>query len=182
MPDTPAIVKFMKPLLLALPLVLLFSSSNARAADEFEAIRCGADVAQAVIGRKASAGNASALERAHRELGLKNLGGDGMPEDPYLLVEWQICQSAYVFLIDQKTRRGVIADALALPETLRDLPQSLPGADCQRQGKPAEPHLFALLDKEVHAGRALAKKAWRMDPASMKFVAVPVEGLSCAPE
>jgi hypothetical protein len=172
----------MKLVQLTLPLFLLLSTPRASAADEFESVRCGADVVKAVVGRKMSRTTVSALESAHKDLGLKNLGGDGMPEDPYSLVEWQLCQSVVVFLVDHRSRRGVITDAVVLPDDLKDLPQALPGADCQRQGKLAEQELFVLLDKGPRTARAPARKAWRIDLTSMKFVGVASDGLSCAQE
>jgi hypothetical protein len=171
-------LRIMKPLILGSLLVSLLSPA-AWAGDEFASVKCGADVVKAVVGRKMNQGKVQALEDAHKDIGLKSLGGDGEPEDAFALVEWQICQSTYVFLIDQKTKREVIADAVMLPDLLKDLPQSLPGSECQRQGKPAGHDFFVLLEKVSGATRAPAKMAWRIDQATMKFVTVPIEGLSC---
>lgn len=48
----------------------------AEARDEFDAVRCGQNVASALVGRKSGDGAVAQIEARHRDLGPKNLGGD----------------------------------------------------------------------------------------------------------
>ena len=62
--------------ILALMLVaLLACSSSVCGAEGFDSIRCGSDITKALLGRKMSNEKTMVLEERHKDLGLKDLGG-----------------------------------------------------------------------------------------------------------
>src|SRR5262245_49042554 len=84
---------FVGTLMLLLPLVCL---SSIYAGDGFELVRCGTDIAKALVGRKTSNEPVVKIEARHKDIGLKDLGADIISEDKGLnLVFWQICGDEY---------------------------------------------------------------------------------------
>src|SRR5258708_34643424 len=76
-------------LMLVLP---LFCGSSVYAGDGFESVRCGSDIAKALIGRKTSNEPVVAIEARHKDLQLKDLGAEIISDDERLnLIFWRIC-------------------------------------------------------------------------------------------
>src|SRR6266436_2322599 len=111
---TPPIMKCsMKTFLATFPLVLpLFCISSIYAGDGFESVRCGSDIAKALIGRKTSNEPVVAIEARHKDLQLKDLGAEIISDDERLnLIFWRICGEEYAVLEDG----NIVKDALKFP-------------------------------------------------------------------
>src|SRR5438067_10666422 len=91
-------------------IVLLFCGSVARASDGFSAVRCGSDIAKALIGRTMSNERVVVVEERHKNLGLKDLGGSEISERLFL-ISWRICGDEYALLEE----KDVVRDVLKLP-------------------------------------------------------------------
>src|SRR5215471_9701719 len=91
---------------------LSLSAPAAWAQDQFAGVKCGTDIPKALIGKRDSNGAAAAIESRHKDLGLKNLGGDEI-SDRLFLASWEICGSEYELLVN--TQRGIIRDVLPFP-------------------------------------------------------------------
>ena len=147
--------------------------------DGFEAVRCGGDVAKALIGKKMSNETVMVVEKRHQDIGLKDLGADEI-SDRLNAISWLICGSEYLVLED----RDVVRDVIKVPEHSKAAPQFL--GYCQVNGKDAG-LVVAILDNSKGAGEAggtgqamlPAKVAWKIDEKKGKFVSVPVEGMRC---
>jgi hypothetical protein len=74
-------------------------SVQARAVDEFDTIKCGADVPRAMVGKHSSNGRVVVLEARHSKLGLKDLGGMEI-SDRLFLISWRICGNEYAVLVN----------------------------------------------------------------------------------
>jgi len=87
---------------LAIPVVLfllIIVCGKAWALDEFAGLQCGTDIPKSLIGKRDSNEPVAALEKRHKELGLKNLGGTEV-SDRLFLASWQICGSEYDLLVN----------------------------------------------------------------------------------
>jgi hypothetical protein len=69
-----------KKLCCLLALVCLASGPIARA-DEFAKVRCGADIAKALIGRRGAKDRVVVTEKKYGKLGLKHLGADEISDN-----------------------------------------------------------------------------------------------------
>lgn len=69
--------------------------------DTFAGVTCASDIAKAITGRALSARPTVDLEKAHADIGLKGLGGDG-EDEPYFLTWWEICKTRYLFISEAK--------------------------------------------------------------------------------
>src|SRR4051794_26449744 len=76
-------------------------------ADEFQNVRCGSDIPKALIGQRSSNERVVVTEKKYRALGLKDLGGDTI-SDRLSSVNWQICGSEFMLLVDRKMVRDVL--------------------------------------------------------------------------
>src|SRR5271169_3398777 len=92
--------------------LLTIVSGKAWALDQFEGIKCGADIPKSLIGKHDTNERVVVFEERHRDLGLKDLGGIEI-SDRLFLVSWQICGSEYELLVNTKT--GLIRDVLPFP-------------------------------------------------------------------
>lgn len=167
-------------------LILLFSLltfATAWAQDEFATIQCGADIPKALIGKHVSSGSAAATENRHKNLGLKNLGGDEI-SDLLFLASWRICGSEYELLVNSK--QNVIRDVLMFPTHSATSPMFV-GA-CQMDGKEAPGTIVAVLNNsEKYSARdrtqaktmLKATAAWKIDEAKEKFDPLPAGNLRC---
>jgi hypothetical protein len=142
-------------------------------ADEFQNLQCGSDIAKAMIGKRSSNGPVVELEKKYRALGLKDLGGDEI-SDNLSSVNWMICGSEYIELID---RKGLVRDALAFPAHSK----SSPGFSgiCQVKGKDLPDVVIGVLDGSVAGDLLPPKTAWKIDQKQAKFVTMPGEGVLC---
>jgi hypothetical protein len=165
----------MKTLVATLIFVLpLPCPSRVIAGDGFESVRCGSDIAKALIGRKTSNEAVVKIEARHKELQLKHLGAEIISDDERLnLVFWQICGDEYATLDEGNT----IKDALKMPKHSKDTPE-FDGA-CQLNGKDLPYYAVGVLKNEEGATMLQAIVAWMIDEKQKKFVPLPTEGLRC---
>jgi hypothetical protein len=165
-------------------LALLLSAGAAQAGDAFDAVKCGGDVAKALIGKMMPDGTAMKIEDRHKAIGLLDEGAEEV-NDKLQMVAWTICGHSYDLLIDND---GHIYDVLAMPAHSRQTPEF--GGTCQRGGKDVAGEIYAVLDNRKGfdpdpghhsaAGPPLpALAAWSVDEKHRKYVAVPVAGLLC---
>ena len=164
-------------------IVFLLACGHAWAADEFAAVKCGTDIPTALVGKHVSNGAASVTENRHKDLALKNLGGDEI-SDHLFLASWQICGSEYELLVN--TPQDIIRDVLPFPAHSATSPMFV--GTCQVSGKDISGYMVAVLNNSArHNARdkASAKTmlgataAWKIDEAKAKFEKVSAENLSC---
>jgi len=153
---------------------LLVTSAFGGGSDGFTGIKCGSDIAKALIGNRMSDETIVVFEKRHADLGLKHLGADEI-SDRLNSVSWSICGSEYLVLED----RDIVRDVLKVPPHSKASPEFL--GMCDINGKESEDIVVAILDDEKEPGASAlpAKVAWKIDQKKMKFVSVPVEGLRC---
>ena len=142
-------------------------------ADEFQKVKCGADIPKALIGQRSSNGRTIDIEKKYAALGLKHMGADEI-SDRLNSINWMICGAEYMVLVE---RRGSITDAVLFPEHSRAKP-AFTGL-CQSGGKDL-PDIFAgVLDGASKADMLPVVTAWKIDKPRAKFIKVPSEGLLC---
>ncbi len=142
-------------------------------ADEFRNVRCGADIAKALIGQPSSNEPVVAIEARHRALGLKDLGGDEI-SDHLSSVNWRICGAEFILLID---RRNTIRDVLPLPAHSAASPAFM--GTCLARGKDGPDIVVAILDGSAGTATLPAKQAWTIDQKQVRFVTASTDGLAC---
>jgi hypothetical protein len=153
-------------------IVLLFCGNVSRASDGFGAVRCGSDIAKALIGRTMSNEPVVAIAARHKSLGLEDLGGSDITEHLFL-ISWRICGDEYALLEE----KDVVRDVLKFPAHSKDSPEF--DGSCQINGKPMHDTVIAVLENRAGAESLPAKTAWKIDEAGKKFLKLPVEGLLC---
>jgi hypothetical protein len=153
----------------------LFCLTNVDAGDGFESVRCGSDIAKALIGRKGKNEPVVKIEQRHKDLGLKDLGADIISDDERLnLIFWQICGDEYAVL----EYDDVAKDALKFPKHSKETPQF--DGSCQLNGKDLPYYAVGVLKNEEGAKMLQAVVAWMIDEKQKKFVPLPIEGLRCS--
>ena len=164
-------------------LVLIVVCGRAWAADEFGGIKCGGDIPKALLGKRDSNDPVAAIEKRHKELGLKNLGGDEI-SDRLFLASWQICGGEYELLVNTKT--GLIRDVLPFPAHSAKSPMFI--GTCQADGKPIPGTVVAVLnnsagynarDEKAAKKMLKASAAWKIDERKETFVEQATEKLEC---
>jgi hypothetical protein len=162
---------------------LIIVRGNAWALDEFAGLKCGTDIPRSLIGKRDSNEPIAALEKRHKELGLKNLGGTEV-SDRLFLASWQICGSEYELLVNTKT--GLIRDVLLFPAHSAASPMFI--GRCQADGKEIPETVLAVLNNTAGANardQKLAKTmlkataAWKIDEAKARFGQRPTDNLVC---
>ena len=108
-------------------LLLVFCIGSICGADDFDSVRCGSDVREALLGRTMSNHKVSVVEERHKDLGLKDLG-DTEISDRLFLISWRICGEEYVLLEE----KDVVRNVLKFPKHSKESPQFI-GA-CQLNG------------------------------------------------
>ena len=146
---------------------------HAAFADEFQNLKCGADIPKAMIGKRSSNLPVVQIEKKYQALGLKDLGGDEI-SDNLSSVNWMICGSEYIELVD---RKGAVRDVLALPPHSKAAPAF--SAICQINGKDVPDIFVGILDASAAGDPLPVKAAWKIDQKQAKFVPVSVEGMLC---
>jgi len=163
--------------------LLIIVGGKAWALDEFEGIKCGADIPKSLLGKRSSNERVAVLEDRHKDLGLKDLGGTEI-SDRLFLASWKICGSEYELLVNTKT--GLIRDVLLFPSHSRASPQYV--GSCQADGKEIPGVLVAVLnnsagynarDEKLAKTMLKATAAWRIDETKEKFVKQPTDNLGC---
>jgi len=171
----------MKRLVMLLPLLALICG-KASAADEFDAVRCGADITRALIGRHSPNERAVVTEARHRDLALKDLGAD-IITDEINMIDWSICGAEYYVLVDQ---HDIIRDVLPFPNHSRAAPAS--SGQCQRNGREMDEIIYSVLDNNAGSSKTYdqndktllpALSAWKVDVKKVKFVKLDVGGMLC---
>jgi len=168
---------------MSIAICLLCGVADAR--DEFDAVRCGQDISRALSGRKSSSEPVVQIEARHRDLSLKNLGGEEI-SDAANSASWLICGTEYQLLYDGHQS---VRDVLRLPAHSRVSPEFW--GICQRNRRKLPGTVVAVLDDrlgDLHGvshysstdGTVLpAKAAWRVDERSGRFVPLSTNGLQC---
>ena len=157
----------------------------AYAGDAFEAVKCGGDVASALVGKRLSVEPFAAVEGRHKNLGLKSLGGDEI-SDNLGDASFSICGKEYILLLGEHEK---IRDVLAFPAHSRTSPAFTAG-NCQLNGKPMQVAVMAVLDnRAARAGTShysgddptllSATVAWKIDEKAATFIAISPRGVSC---
>ena len=163
--------------------LLMIVCAKVWALDEFEGLKCGADISKILLGRRASNGRVAVTEERHKDLGLKNLGSTEISERLFL-ASWQICGSEYEFLVN--TKGGLIRDVLPFPSHSATAPMFI-GA-CQSDGKENPETVVAVLnnsagynarDEKLSQTMLKATAAWNIDKTKAKFVKRPTDHLGC---
>lgn len=157
---------------------------QARAADEFDGIKCGADVPTIMVGKRASNERVVVVEKRHSDIGLKDLGGTEI-SDQLFLVSWHICGNEYAELIN--TKKNLVRDVLQIPPHSLSMPLSL-AEKCQVGSNDIPDAVIAVLDnsQEIKPASYLkqimlpAKIAWKVDEHQERYIPLSVEHLSCA--
>jgi hypothetical protein len=159
---------------LVLPLVLLCGQAQAK--DDFDGIQCGGDLAKGLVGRTVPPGTTAATEGRHKDIQLKNLGSDEI-SDSLNSQSWEMCGSEYMMLVDSKDR---IRDAIAIPAHSAKMPEFSDTA-CKLGGKDTPYLVVAILRRDQPKGTddLPAVTAWRIDQKAMRYVSLPVAGLTC---
>ena len=98
----------MKKFIFALAAIYLACGQFA-AADEFQKVKCGADIPKALIGQRSSNGRVVVTEKKYAALGLKHMGADEI-SDRLNSINWMICGAEYMVLVE----RGSITDQLRI--------------------------------------------------------------------
>jgi len=164
-------------------LFIAFICGQAWAADEFDTIKCGADIPKAMVGKRSSNERVMATEARHANLGLKDLGGIEVSERLFL-ISWRICGSEYAVLLNTKT--DVVRDVLPVPVHSLQSPQSF-AEGCQVAGKEIRDAVIAILDNsqgqrpKAYLDEIIlpAKIAWKIDERQERFVSMPTTNLRC---
>ena len=154
-------------------LLSLFCSRGVCNADGFESIRCGTDVGKALLGRKMSNEKIVVLEERHKDLGLKDLGGQEI-SNRLFVISWLICGEEYVLLED----KDVVRDVLKVPKHSKESPEFM--GSCQLNGKDVPGTVIGVLKIENGVQNLPAVAAWKIDEKQMKFVELKPEGLRCS--
>jgi hypothetical protein len=157
-------------------LALLTSACAAHAGDAFDGLKCDADVAKALVGKKIPNEPVAGIEKRHAALQLKHEGSEEL-DDPLFYEAWTICGSTYHLLL----KKDAIKDAVRADHS-KSAPAFL--GSCGEKGAPSEHEVLAILrptgaDKD---NRLPAATAWRIDYASARFVSIDAANLMCPHE
>jgi hypothetical protein len=152
---------------------IYFAWGQTASADEFQKVKCGADISKALIGQRSSNGRVVVTEKKYAALGLKHMGADEV-SDRLSSINWLICGAEYMVLVE---RRGSITDAVPFPEHSKASP-AFSGL-CQSRGKDLPDIYVGVLDGASKADLLPVVTAWKIDKQRAKFIKVPGEGLLC---
>jgi hypothetical protein len=167
----------------AILFLLIIVCGKAWALDEFDGLKCGADVPKFLIGKRSPNNRVGNVEERHKDLGLRDLGGSEI-SDRLFLSSWRICGSEYELLLNMKT--WLIRDVLLFPPHSATSPQYV--GSCQVDGKQDPEVVMAVLDNSRRydaRDRKLAKTmlkataAWTIDETKEKFAKRPTVKLEC---
>jgi hypothetical protein len=164
-------------------LLLIMVCGKAWALDQFEGIKCGADIPKSLVGKRDSNERVAVLEERHKDLGLKDLGGTEI-SDRLFLASWQICGREYELLVN--TKSGLIRDVLPFPPHSATSPMFT--GTCQANGKKIPETVVAVLnnstghnarDRKLAETMLKATAAWKIDQTKEKFAKQSTENLEC---
>jgi hypothetical protein len=152
---------------------LLACSSSVFGADGFDSIQCGSDIAKGVLDRKMSNEKTMVLEERHKDLGLKDLGGQEI-SDRLFLTSWLICGDEYILL----KNKDVVRDVLKFPKHSKESPEFM--GSCQLNGQDLPGTTIGVLKNEPSVQMLSAVAAWKIDDKQIKFVELQTDGLRCS--
>ena len=152
---------------------IYLASGQLSFADEFLNLKCGADIAKSMIGKRSANAPVVELEKKYQALGLKSLGGDEISES-LSSANLMICGSEYIELVD---RKGIVRDVLAFPPHSKALPAF--SSICQMKGKDLPDVIVGVLDGSVAGDLLPVKTGWKIDQKQAKFVAISGDGILC---
>lgn len=161
-------------------LAALLLCSKAWGLDEFSGVKCGSDIAKALIGKRFVNGRVVLIEAAHKEIGLEDLGGTEI-SDRLFLISWRICGKDFEVLENTKSR--IIRDVLPFPSHSRTSPEALGG--CRVDGKESPDAIVAVLDNSARhdamhgSGSLNATSAWKIDETSERFRQLAPARVTC---
>ncbi len=160
---------------------LLPAAGPARAADVFDAVRCGGDIPGVLVGKTIPNTPIGRLEARHAGIDIEVIGSFGL-DNGFSITSFRICGTHYALLVDRRIR-----DAVALPPLSWTKPDLI--GTCVRQGKPLPGTVMAILDNPQGLRKTgtprdqstflPASRAWMIDEARAKFVALDVDGVTC---
>lgn len=153
--------------------LIYFALGQVSIADEFQKVKCGADIPKAMIGQRSRNERIVVTEKKYRALGLKHLGADEI-SDRLSSINWLICGAEFIALVD---RNGLVSDVLPHPPHSKQSP-AFSGV-CQVNGKDLPDIVFAILDGSKDAENLPAQIAWKIDQKGAKFVKTSNEGMLC---
>ena len=142
-------------------------------ADEFQKVKCGADIPKALIGQRGPVESVVVLEKRHAALSLKHMGADEI-SDRLSSINWMICGAEFMML---SVRGGLVTDAVPFPSHSKQSP-AFSGL-CQSKGKDLPDIFVGVLDGASTADLLPVVTAWKIDKQRAKFVKVSTEGLLC---
>jgi hypothetical protein len=163
--------------------VLIIVCGKAWALDQFAGIKCGADIPKSLLGKHDSNEPVVVLEKRHKDLGLKDLGGSEI-SDRLFLSSWQICGSEYELLVN--TKSGLIRDVLPFPVHSATSPMFI--GTCQADGKEVPGTVVAVLnnsagynarDEKLAKTMLKATAAWKIDETKEKFAKQETQNPGC---
>jgi hypothetical protein len=163
--------------------LLVIVCGNAWARDEFDGIKCGADIPKSLIGKRSSNERVVALEARHKDLGLKDLGAEEI-SDRLFVISWRICGSEYEEIVN--TKSALIRDVLLIPPHSAKSPEFL--GECNASGKEIPEEIVAVLDnsagynaRDPKLAETMLKPtvAWKIDEVKEKFVKQSTDSLEC---
>ena len=154
-------------------ILTLLGCSHAYARDGFEKVRCGGDIAKALIGQHGSNEPVVAIEGRHKDLNLKDLGASDY--DSFSSISWLICGQEFMVLEDNRT--DIVRDVLQIPLHSKSNPE-FQGL-CKLKGKLMPESVVAVLRDQGGQNELPADVAWRIDEKAVKFVKVPTDGMLC---
>lgn len=160
---------------------LLMAAGPARAADVFDAVKCGGDIPGALVGKTIPNTPVVRLEARHKAIALEIAGSFGL-DNGFSITSLRICGTDYALLTDSRIR-----DAVALPALSWTTPDLI--GTCMKGGKPLPATVLAVLDNPEglrktrtprdQATLLSATVAWKIDGVRGRFVKLDVGGLSC---
>lgn len=150
-----------------------FMCGQAAVADEFRNVKCWSDVPKALIGQRLSNEKVVTTEANYPALGLKYLG-TGKVSKQLASVNWLICGSEYVLLVD---RTAFVRDAIRFPPHSQMSPAF--SSLCKIDDKDVPDIYVGILNAEATGNQLPALVAWKIDLKDAKFVQAPTEGLRC---
>ena len=112
-------------------------------------------------------------EGKYRSLGLKYLGADET-SDQLSSINWLICGSEYIMLVD---RKGLVRDVIAFPAHSKKSPAF--SSYCKLNGKDLPDIFVGVLNAEVTGDQLPALSVWKIDLKGAKFVKASTDGLRC---
>jgi hypothetical protein len=154
-------------------LIILFGSNAFCSSDGFSKIHCGSDIPKTLIGQIMPNEKVRALERRHKDLGLKDLGASEISENLFS-ISWLICGQEYMLIED---KHFVVRDVLPIPHHSKNTPEFI--GECLVNNKEMLGAIVAILDNDPKEETLSARAAWKIDEKEQRFIKLSTKGLRC---